>query len=64
MSIKENIILHIRDCNTSNETLDVLKSLYETTNTNRVLSFKTKILSMKVEANGHISNFISHMSEI
>jgi hypothetical protein len=30
MSVKDNIIPHIRDCKTSKETWDVLKGLFET----------------------------------
>jgi hypothetical protein len=34
MSIKDNIIPHIRDCKNSKETWDVLKGLYKTSNAN------------------------------
>ena len=61
MSVKDNIIPHIRDCKTSKETWDTLKGLYETTNTNRILFLKTKLLSLKIEANESISNFISRV---
>ena len=37
MSVKDNIIPHIRDCATSKATWDTLKGLYETTNANRIL---------------------------
>jgi len=63
MSIKENIIPHIRDCKASKETWGVLKSLYETSNTNRIF-LKTKLLSIKMEANESISNFISRVKEL
>ena len=36
MYVKDNIIFHIRDCKTYKETWDILKGLYQTTNTNRV----------------------------
>ncbi len=39
----------------------MLKGLYETTNTNWILFLKTKFLSLKVEANENISNFISNV---
>lgn len=64
MLVKDNIIPHIRDCKTSKETWDVLKSLYETSNTNRILLLNTNILSIKMEANESISNFISRVKEI
>jgi hypothetical protein len=64
MSVKDNIIPHIRDCKTSKETWDMLKGLYETTNTNRILFLKTKLLSLKMEANENISNFISRVKDL
>ena len=36
MLVKDNIIPHIRDCETSKATWDTLKGLYETTNANRI----------------------------
>lgn len=64
MSIKENIITHIGDCKTSKETWDVLKSLYETANTNSILFLKTKLFSIKMESNERIINFISHVKKL
>ena len=64
MSVKDNIIPHIRDCKTSKETWDMLKGLYETTNTNRILFLKTKLLSLKMESNESISNFISRVKDL
>ena len=37
VSAKDNIIPHIRDCKMSKETWEVLKGLYETTNSNQIL---------------------------
>jgi hypothetical protein len=64
MSVTDNIIPRIRDCKTSKETWDVLKGLYETTNANQILFLKTKILSIKMEANESISNFISRIKDL
>lgn len=64
MSVKDNIIPHIRDCKTSKETWDTLKGLYETTNTNRILFLTTKLLSLKMETNENISNFISRVKDL
>ena len=61
MSVKDNIILHIRDCKTSNEAWEVLKGLYETTNSNWILFLKTKLLSMKMEANENIVTYVSRI---
>jgi hypothetical protein len=48
----------------SKETWDVLKGLYETTNANQILFLKTKLLSIKMEANESISNFISPIKDL
>jgi len=64
MSLGDNIIPHIRDCKISKEIWDVLKSLYETSNTKRISFLKAKLLSIKMEANESITNFISHVKEL
>eukprot|EP00253_Pinus_taeda_P020335 PITA_20335 len=63
MSVKDNIIPHVRDCETSKATWDTLKGLYETTNANRILFLKTKLLSIKMDANESISNFVSRIKD-
>jgi hypothetical protein len=64
MSVKDNIIPHIRDCETSKETWDTLKGLFETSNANRILFLKTKLLSIKMDANESISNFVSRIKDL
>jgi hypothetical protein len=64
ISVKDNIIPHIRECKTSHETWETLKGLYETTNTNPVLFFKSKLLSIKMEENENINNFISRIKDL
>ena len=64
MSIKDNIILHIRNCTTSKATWDTLKGLYQTTDANRVLFLKPKLLSIKMEANEEVRKFISCIKEL
>jgi len=64
MFVKENIIPHIRDCKTLKETCNMLKGLYETTNTNWILLLRTKLLSLKMEENENISNFISCVKDL
>ena len=49
MSIKDNIIPHIRNSKMSKYTWDKLKGLYETSDSNRILFLKTKLLSMKMK---------------
>ena len=64
MSVKDNIIPHIRDCKTSKEIWEILKGLYETTNSNRILFLKTKILSIKMEANENITTYVSRIKDL
>ena len=64
MSVKDNIIPHIRDCETSKATWDTLKGLYETTNANHILFLKTKLLSIKMDTNESISNFVSRIKDL
>ena len=64
MSIKDNIIPYIRNSTTSKATWDTLKGLYQTTDANRVLFLKTKLLSIKMEANEGVRKFISPIKEL
>ena len=63
MSIKDNIIPHIRNCATSKATWDTLKGLYEANDANQVLFLKRKLLSIKMEANVGVRKFISGIKE-
>lgn len=62
MSIKDNIIPHIREWKTS-EAWDTLKNLYETNTKNQILHLKSKLLSAKMEENESVSNFISRIKD-
>ena len=64
MSVKDSIILHIQDCKTSKETWEVLKALYEIINSNQILFLKTKLLSMKMEANDNIVTYVSRIKDL
>ena len=64
MTIKDNIIPHIRECKTSKETWDTLKNLHETKTTNRILYLKSKLLSIKMEENESVSDFISRIKDL
>ena len=44
MSVKDNIIPHIRNSKTSKDTWDKLKGLYETYDANRILFLKDQII--------------------
>jgi hypothetical protein len=64
MSVKDNIIPHIREAKTSAETWTTLKALYETSNTNRILCLKTKLLSIKMDGNESVSSFLGGIKEV
>jgi hypothetical protein len=58
MSVKDNIIPHIREANTYAETWTTLKDLYETRNTHRIRFLKTKFLGIKMDGNEYVSSFL------
>jgi hypothetical protein len=64
MSIKDSIIPHIRDTTTSAATWTALKALYETSNTNRILFLKTKLLGIKMDGNEFVSSFLGRIKEV
>jgi len=64
MSIKDNIIPHIRDYKTSKETWEILKGLYETSNSNRIIFFKTKLLSIKMEENENVTTYVFRIKDL
>jgi hypothetical protein len=64
MSVKDNIIPHIRDAKTSSETWKVLKELYETNNTNHILFLKSKFLSIKMDINESVSTFLGRIKDM
>ena len=64
MSIRDNIIPHIRNCKTSKDTWDKLKGLYGTSDSNRILFLKTKLLSIKMEVNGPITKYLSRIKDL
>ena len=64
MSVKDNIIPHIRDCKMSKDTWDILNSFYETSNSNRILFLKTKLLYIKMEVNEPITKYLSRIKDL
>jgi hypothetical protein len=64
MSVKDSIIPHIRDATTSVATWTALKALYETSNTNRILFLKTKLLGIKMDGNESVSSFLGCIKEV
>ena len=59
ISVKDNIIPHIRNCKTSKETWDKLKGLYEMSDSNRILFLNTKLLSIKMNVNESMNKYLS-----
>jgi hypothetical protein len=64
MSVKDSIIPHIREATTSAATWTMLKALYETSNTNRILFLKTKLLGIKMDGNESVSSFLGRIKEV
>jgi hypothetical protein len=64
MSVKDNIIPHIRDSTTSAATWTTLKALYETSNTNLILFLKSKLLGIKMDGNESVSSFLGRIKEV
>lgn len=48
----------------SKDTRTMLKNLYESNNTNRLMSLKSKLVSIKMEENESISNFILRIKDL
>eukprot|EP00253_Pinus_taeda_P029840 PITA_29840 len=63
MSIKYNIIPHMKDCKWSSDIWTTLKNLYQTQNTNRILSLKGKLFSMRMEENESVARFIAQVKD-
>jgi hypothetical protein len=64
MFVKDSIIPHIREAKTSVEMWTMLKALYETSNTNRILFLKTKLLGIKMDGNESVSSFLGRIKEV
>lgn len=64
MSVKDNVIPHIRDCKSSTDIWTTLKNLYQTQNTNRVLSLKGKLFTLKMEENESATRFIARVKDL
>lgn len=60
--MKVKVLFHMSKI--SKKTWDVLKGLFETSNANLILFLKTKLLSIKMESNESISNFVSRIKDL
>jgi hypothetical protein len=64
MFVKDSIIPHIIEAKNSTATWTMLKILYETSNTNRILFLKTKLLGIKMDGNEFVSSFLGRIKEV
>jgi hypothetical protein len=64
MSVKDSIIPHIREATTSVATWTTFKALYKTSNKNRILFLKTKLLGIKMDGNESVNSFLGHIKEV
>lgn len=64
MSVKDNVIAHIRDCKTSADIWTKIKSLYETQNANRVLALKSKLFSMRMDKRESATAFVTRIKDV
>lgn len=64
MSVKDNIIPHIRDCKSAADIWDTIKGLYETQNSNRVLALKGKLFALKMGENESVGGFMGRVKDL
>ena len=64
MSVKDNVIPHIRDYKSAADIWTTIKNLYQTQNSNRVLSLKGKLFALKMEENESAPRFITRVKEL
>ena len=63
MSVKDNIIPHIKNCKTSKDTWDKLKGLYEKCDSNRILFLNTKLFSIKMDVSETMNKYLACIKE-
>lgn len=64
MSVKDNIIQHIRDFKSAVDIWTTIKNLYETQNKNRVLTLKGKLFALKMEENESVAGFMARVKDL
>lgn len=64
MSVKDNVIAHIRDYKTSADIWTKIKNLYETQNTSRVLALKSKLFSMRMDEREPATTFVARIKDV
>ena len=64
MSVKDNIVPHIRDSKSAADLWTMIKNLYETQNTNRVLAPKGKLFALKMDENESVGGFIARVKDL
>ena len=63
MSVKDKIIPHIKNSKTSKDTSDQLKGLYDTSDSNRIVFLKTKLLSIMMDVNETMNKYLSRIKD-
>lgn len=64
MSVKDNIIPHIRDWKLATDIWSTIKNLYETQNTNRVLALKGKWFALNMDENESVGGFMVRVKDL
>ena len=64
MSVKDNIIPHIRDCKSAADIWNTIKGLYETQNSNRVLALKGKLFALRMGENESVGGFMARVKDL
>ena len=64
MSIKDNIIPHIRDYKSATDIWTTIKNMYETQNINRVLALKGKLFALKMDENESVGGFMARVKDL
>lgn len=64
MCVKDNIIPHIRDCKSAADIWNTIKGLYETQNSNCVLTLKGKLFTLKMGENESVGGFMARVKDL
>eukprot|EP00253_Pinus_taeda_P024107 PITA_24107 len=64
MSMKDNIIPHIRDCKMSAEIWTTIKNMYQAENTSRIMALKSKLFSMRMDESDTIAAFVARIKDV
>lgn len=63
ISVKDNIIPHIKDYKSTADIWTMIKNLYKTQNTNHVLALKGKLFALKMEENESVAGLMARVKD-